>query len=281
MTLICAAIAASAPAMMAAPRGGASSAGSPSLGRFGRPTVNAALSDVIAEAFPHSSDEKKRLLGGLARVRRFRPGEDLIQQGDTNSLALVLAGHVAVRRTTVDGRQIIVRIITHGGMAGILPLAARPASGDAVALTAGSAAIWRGDEIRTLASSDSGLALDLLDQALTTVEGVVWRLDGMLHQASLRRVARVLIANAHLFFADPPVLTRADLPDMIGTSREMTGRVLRILETLHLVTRVDRTRLRLLDAAGLEHLAEFGPDGPPAAERPSSAPPPSAVSSED
>jgi hypothetical protein len=57
--------------------------------------------------------------------------------------------------------------------------------------------------------------------------------------------------------------------------------VLRILETLHLVARVDRTGLRLLDAAGLEHLAEFGPDRTPAAGRPSSAPPPSALPDDD
>jgi CRP-like cAMP-binding protein len=243
--------------------------------------VNTALAEVIREAFPHSSDDKRRLLAGLARIRRFHPGQDLIRQGDTTSLALVVEGHVAVRRTTVDGRQLIVRIVTRGGLAGILPLASRPASGDTVALTAGSAAVWQGDEIRTLASTDSGLGVDLLDHVLATFEGVVWRLDGMLHQASLRRVARVLLANAELFFVEPPVLTRADLPDVVGTSREMTGRVLRILESLHIVARVDRTGLRLLDAAGLEHLAESGSDRSRAAGRPSSAPPPSALLDDD
>jgi CRP-like cAMP-binding protein len=243
--------------------------------------VNTALAEVIGEAFPHSSEDKRRLLAALARVRKFDAGQDLIRQGDTSSLALVLDGHVAVRRTTVDGRQLIVRIVARGELAGILPLASRPASGDAVALTPGSAAVWHADEIRSLASADSGLAVDLLDHVLATFEGVVWRLDGMLHQASLRRVARVLVANADLFFAEPPVLTRGDLPGLVGTSREMTGRVLRILETLHLVARVDRTGLRLLDAAGLEHLAEFGPDRTPAAGRPSSAPPPSALPDDD
>lgn len=44
----------------------------------------------------------------------------------------------------------------------------------------------------------------------------------------------------------------------MGASREMTGRALRGLESEHVVTRVGRTGLRLLDAARLEEIAEHG-----------------------
>jgi hypothetical protein len=43
----------------------------------------------------------------------------------------------------------------------------------------------------------------------------------------------------------------------------MTGRVLRVLESRHLIARLGRDRLRLLDPAGLEAVAEFGLDRPP------------------
>jgi CRP-like cAMP-binding protein len=43
-------------------------------------------------------------------------------------------------------------------------------------------------------------------------------------------------------------MTRAYLPALVGTSREMTGRVLRQLESDGIVRRVGRDRLRLLDA---------------------------------
>ena len=52
------------------------------------------------------------------------------------------------------------------------------------------------------------------------------------------------------------MLTRTQLPIMVGTSREMTGRVLRILESQGLVARVGRSRLRLLDPVGLARAAE-------------------------
>jgi CRP-like cAMP-binding protein len=215
-----------------------------------------ALPDVIDEAFPHSRTGTRRTLAATAGVRRFGAGHAILRQGDESSVALVLEGHVAARRTTDDGRQLIVRIIRRGGLASLLPLIDRPLAADIVALTPSPAALWRADEVRSLATADPGLAVDVLDNVLSSFEEVVKRLDGLLHQNALRRVARVLSVYGDLFFAEPPILTRAHLPILVGTSREMTGRVLRVLESRHIVARVGRDRLRLLDAAGLEATAE-------------------------
>jgi CRP-like cAMP-binding protein len=230
------------------------------------------LPEVIDETFPNSRADTRRALVATAGVRRFGVGHAILSQGNESSLALVLEGHAAARRTTDDGRQLIVRIITRGGLASVLPLAARPSSADIVALTPSPAAVWRADEVRGLANADPGLAVDLLDSVLSSFEDVVKRLDGLLHQNALRRVARVLSVHAELFFAEPPVLTRSHLPTLVGTSREMTGRVLRVLESRQIVERVGRDRLRLLDAPGLAVIAEAGADGPGATRGTSSSP---------
>jgi CRP/FNR family transcriptional regulator len=213
------------------------------------------LPEVIGEAFPHSREDIRRALAAAAAVHVFRAGRSILHQGDETSLALILNGHVALRRTTVDGRQLIIRIVGRGEIVSILPLVARPSSADALALTASPAAVWRGDDVRALARADPGFAVDILDQVLATFEDVVGRLDGLLYQNALRRVARVLLQHSDLFFVERPVLTRAHLPILVGTSREMTGRVLRVLEARGLVARVGRSRLRLLDPAGLVAVA--------------------------
>ena len=222
----------------------------------------AELPDLIGEQFPHSRLDTRQALARAASVRTFDAGHAIVQQGDDSSLALVLDGHVAVRRTTVEGRQLIMGIVTRGGLASMLPLATRPAGADAVALTPATAAVWHGVEVRSLATIDPGLAVDILDRVLIGLEGVVERIDGLVYHSALRRVARVLDDHADLFFAERPVLSRADLPAMIGTSREMTGRVLRLLEGRGIVSRVGRNRLRLLDAAGLAAAAASGLDEP-------------------
>jgi CRP-like cAMP-binding protein len=221
---------------------------------------NADLSDVIAEAFPNSRADTRQALAMAAGVRRLEPGEMIIRQGDASSVILIIDGHVAVRRTTVDGRQYMVRIVTRGRLSPLLPLAARGASADALALTPTTVAIWRADTLRSRAKSDAGLAVDILDDVLDSLDEVMGRLDGLLYQNAMRRVARVLHQHAELFFVEPPILTRAHLPILVGTSREMTGRVLRVLEARRLVERVGRDRLRLMDPRGLAAAASAGPE---------------------
>jgi CRP-like cAMP-binding protein len=216
--------------------------------------------DVLGEAFPNSRPETRRDLAGIAAMRRVTAGELIISQGETSSLALVVEGHIAVRRTTMDGREYMVRIVTRGQLSPVLPLAARSASADAIALTMSEIATWKADEMRSRAKMDPGLAVDILDDVLGSLDEVMGRIDGLLYQNALRRVARVLEEHLDLFFGSPPVLTRTQLPMLVGTSREMTGRVLRVLEARQLVARVGRNRLRLLDRAGLAAIADTDPE---------------------
>lgn len=219
-----------------------------------------ALPEVLGEAFPRSSAETRTAVALAADVRIFSAGETILRQGDETSLALVIDGHVAMRRTTVEGRELLVRIVERGKLAVILPFSARPAGADAVALTTGPIARWQGADLLSLATLDPGLGIDLLDQTLAAFEEVVARFDGLLYQDARRRVARALNVHTGLFFGERPVLTRASLPMLVGCSREMTSRVLRALESGGLVARVGRDRLRLLDPAGLAAAAESDGD---------------------
>ena len=216
------------------------------------------LPDVLGEAFSHGRAETRTALVAAASVRLFEPGETILRQGDESSLTLILDGHVATRRTGDDGREIILRIVPPGELGLILPLAGRPASADAFALTSSAVARWPVAEVRALATADSGLALDLLDATLAIFETVVDMLDGLQYHDATRRVARVLHVHAGLFSSEPTVLTRGHLPMLVGTSREMTGRVLRVLESRRLVARVGRNRLVVLDPVGLAAAAQNG-----------------------
>jgi CRP-like cAMP-binding protein len=222
------------------------------------PAPSSILSARIADAFPRSRPETRTALAEAAQVRSFAARHMIGLQGDEEDVAMVLDGYVAVQRTTTDGRQLIIRIVTHSGLTQVLPLAGRGAAGDALTLTPSVAAIWRGAEVRAFANVDSGLAGDLLDHALVTFEETMGRLDGLGYQNAGRRVAAVLQKHAELFFTDQPVLHRSDLPALVGTSREMTGRVLRVLEARRVVERIGRDRLRLLEPAGLAATARVG-----------------------
>jgi CRP-like cAMP-binding protein len=150
----------------------------------------------------------------------------------------------------------MIRVASAGSLAPVLPLGPRPAGADTIALTEGLAALWNAGEIRSLAAVDAGFALDVLDQTLATFEEIVEGIDGLLHQDSQRRVARALRRRSDLFFGGQPILSRAYLANLVGTSQEMTRRVLRALEARQVVARVGRDRLRLLDPDALAAIAD-------------------------
>jgi CRP-like cAMP-binding protein len=222
------------------------------------------VSRILGESFRQSRPETRQLLVGLAEIRSFEAGQTVVPQGDETLTGLVLEGHVAYRRTTFDGREVIPRIVSTGGLAALLPMASRPSAAEMLALTPCRVALWSGRDLQAVATGDAGLAIDLLEHVLLTFEAVVGGLDGLLHQDAAGRVARVLQQHSAMFFGEPGVLTRAHLPALVGTSREMTGRVLRRLETDGVVAREGRTRLRLLDAGRLAETASprlAPPDG--------------------
>jgi CRP-like cAMP-binding protein len=201
---------------------------------------------MIERALPGSRYETSRTLAEAGHVRRVRIEELVFQQGEPVPLTLCIRGYGAFRRTTVDGQQVIVGLIAPGEMVGFSSVASTHSSVDLVALVDSEVALWRGPEVRRLAAADPGFALAMIDQMAVSLNVITEKVDGFLHQNARRRVIRVLARHRDLFFANPVLLSRAHLPSLVGTSREMTGRVLRQLEREGTVARVGRTGLRLL-----------------------------------
>jgi CRP-like cAMP-binding protein len=213
------------------------------------------LRDVVARAFPRCRPETARSLISNADLRVFPAGHVILDQGERERTALVVDGHVGFRRTTADGREVIPVIVTGGQLASLLPIAGRPSAMETVALSPAQIALWPSTTLLELASNDAGLALDLLGSVLLAFEAMAERLDGLMYQDAVRRVARVLVERADILFGEPPQLSRAYLPALVGTSQEMTARVLRKLESDGVVERASHDWLRLLDPGRLTQLA--------------------------
>ena len=218
-------------------------------GRY--PTFPDDLEALLAKAFPHARDDVRSVLLETADLRRVDAGLTVTHQGDLADVLLVTHGHVGLLRTMPDGRQIMPRILTTGELVSLSWGERAPPAGS-ISLTSCEVAAWNPADVRSLAGSDDGFAMDLVDHVLDAFETVVTSLDGLLRQDAALRVARVLHHHQTLFFGEPPVLSRAHLPAMVGTSREMTMRVFRVLESRDIVARTPRGGLVLCDAQALE-----------------------------
>jgi CRP-like cAMP-binding protein len=217
----------------------------------------------IERALPGTRSDTTRQLAETARIRSVRTDDTIFPQGEILPLTLVLGGHGAFRRTTVDGQRLIVGVSYPGDLIGFSSIASVASGVDFIALTNGDVAVWRGPDIRQLVAADPGFALDVIDRMSGFLMVIVEKVDGFLHQDARRRVARILVRHGDLFFSDPAILSRAQLPSLVGTSREMTGRVLRELEREGTLTRVGRSGLKLLRPdrlhADAAHLAKDKP----------------------
>lgn len=210
------------------------------------------LRELLVAALPGCRDETIERLIQTARVKSVRPGEHVYRQGEPVPLTIILHGYGAARRTTVDGKELVSGVAPAGVLFGWSGLASVPSSVELVALTEVEVGQWRGPDIRTLATADPALGLAAIDSMAWSLHQAVERIEGFLHQDARQRVVRVLAQYRELFFDEPAVLTRAHLPGLVGTTREMTGRVLRQLEREGTVARVGRGGLKLLRPDQLE-----------------------------
>jgi CRP-like cAMP-binding protein len=209
------------------------------------------IGDVLAVCKP----ETITALIASARVRVVPPAEAIYVQGEPVPLTLILAGYGISQRTTADGQQLFSGVAPAGTLFGYSGIAGELSTVEILALTECEVAQWPGTEVRDLAAKDSAFALFAISQLAGSLHALMGQIEGYLHQDARRRVLRILARHRALFFADPAVLNRTHLPGLVGTSREMTGRVLRQLEQEGTLRREGRAGLRLLRPELLEVVA--------------------------
>ena len=211
------------------------------------PTTNRdPVREALAASLPRCRPETIQRLTETVRVRTVQRGDRIYTQGNPVPLTIILEGYAAARRMTIGGKELVNGVAPPGVLFGWSGLASVPSSVELVALTECRVAQWPGPMIRTQASADPELALAAIDSMAWSLHQTVERIEGFLRQDARLRVVRVLAQYRDLFFSENPVLTRAHLPGLVGTTREMTGKVLRQLERDGTLARVDRNGLKLL-----------------------------------
>jgi CRP-like cAMP-binding protein len=219
------------------------------------PDVRRKLENRIGEILAACKPETIAALIETARLRAVPPGGTIYSQGEPVPLTLVLAGYGLAQRTTADGQQLFSGVALAGNLFGYSGMASSISSVELLALTECEVAQWPGTRVRALAANDAALALVAIDSMAASLHVLMGQIEGFLHQDARRRVLRILARYRALFFDEPPVLNRTHLPGLVGTTREMTGRVLRQLEKEGTLRREGRNGLRLLSPERLEAAA--------------------------
>jgi CRP-like cAMP-binding protein len=213
----------------------------------------------LRHLFPAASETSVSALVRDGRVVAFERHAKILADDDEPAIALIAEGYAGTWRSDADARSQLVALNGRHELVGLLALGPHRRAVNVVGLTDGRATTWAAEAVLALARRDAGLASDLLQHALHASERLLTRLEHVGFDPVARRLARLLWQRRDVLFdARRPLLTRPQLGDLAGATREMTDRVIRDLERDAVVRRIGRAGLVLVDPDALRELA--GPD---------------------
>lgn len=221
------------------------------------------LQDHLRVAFPTAAHATMMSLLADVRRRAFRPGETVPAPRTAArwSNYLVVEGQVAVLQSADDGRQAVLHVGAPGRFFGLPPEDVLPSPLTLVGLTAGGVASWSEEAVTPLARNDVGFAADLLSHASLWIMALIRRVEVMTFDSALQRLANTFLDHGDLTLdAAHPALTRPQLAEVLGASREMTSRVITQLEATGAIARVGRSGIVMLDLDRLRQATRHGDD---------------------
>jgi CRP/FNR family transcriptional regulator, cyclic AMP receptor protein len=205
------------------------------------------------------SDAERAAILAAARRRRFARGEVVFHEEDpSDSLHLVVSGHLAVRVTTAEGGTALLNVLGPGATFGELSLlssagAARSATiacMDPVETRVITAPVF--EQLRRAHPAVDRWLAELLAERVRELSG---RVRDLMFMGLDRRVYHGLLLLADLYGAagEGPVvvpLTQENLAHFVGGTRPTVNQVLQRLVTQGVVE-LGRGRVTVLDLAAL------------------------------
>jgi CRP/FNR family transcriptional regulator len=192
-------------------------------------------------------DVAERLLAGAIRIT-VPTGALIYRDGESPRVIVVMSGLLRVFLRSADGRQVTVRYVRDGDVAGLLLVLGGPGPTSIQAMTSATVAALQIDTLRSLLASDPRVARACAEELTRQLYKA---LEDLSEQAFLPLRERLVLQLLDL--ASPGderhLVVRAsqqELADAIGSVREVVTRTLRQLRDEGLIG-TSRDRIVLLD----------------------------------
>jgi len=186
--------------------------------------------------FEHLSEEQLEHLSSLLQARRYVRGEVIFHQGDVGTaLFIIRKGQVAIRLSSLDGKEVTLALLERGDFFGELALLdGEPRSTDAVAREETELLSLQREGFHQFLGSSPQVALGLL----ASMSRLVRRVTKLVHDRTFldarTRLIRVLLELARSQGQPGPdgviitqKLTQVELANLCGLTRESTNKWLR------------------------------------------------------
>lgn len=217
----------------------------------------------ILRRIPFFSNLKEDALRAMAEVvviGRYKRNQVLfVESQASHSLYFICSGRVKVYRLSPDGREQILHLLSDGEPIAVVPFFdGGPYPANAEVLTDSKIAFIRGADFERVATANPSILLDMLrmlaqrlrraqgDISSLALKSVTGRLAGAL--LDLARRTGAAAADGTVFDLQ---LSRQDLGNLIGASRETTTRLLQQFRRDGVIE-LDGSRVVILDESRLQ-----------------------------
>lgn len=213
-------------------------------------------------SIPHFWDVSPGELDSISRLffRKIAAKGELIRDNAKSEVALyfVASGRVKIFKTSMEGKEQILRILGPGGSFNNVIISydqPKPASAQAMEPVV-LYGITRQD-LETIILNYPKVALHIIRNMTNWTQHLISLIEDLSFKQVVGRLARIIIEylrdnTGHVFY-----LTQQEMASMTGCTREVAGRSLKMLEEQGVI-KLDHHRIIIQDIEGLYRIMDYG-----------------------
>ncbi|MBB5174192.1 Crp/Fnr family transcriptional regulator [Texcoconibacillus texcoconensis] len=212
--------------------------------------------------FHSLSEEEMQKIADMAKHESFQKGSPVVQEGDSSqTLFIVNKGRVKVSKTTVDGKEQILHLLTCGEFFGELNLFnGSPSQSISVyALESTEICLLRKQDIDQVMEENPNIAFKLLETVTNRLAHTENLVQNLATKDPEVRLVHMILEFSEKFGTETEkgieidlTLSREEIANYIGVTRETISRKLSKFEDLNFITAIGNKQLIVKDIDLLE-----------------------------
>jgi CRP/FNR family cyclic AMP-dependent transcriptional regulator len=213
-------------------------------------------------SIPHFWDLAPGELDSVSRLffKKTAARGEMIRDSENSEIALyfVASGTVKIYTTSTDGKEQILRLLGPGGsFNNIIISYDQPKPANAQALEPSILYGIRKSNLETLILNYPKVGMHIIKTLTNWTQHLISLIEDLSFKQVVGRLARIIIEYTKETTGERLYLTQQEMASMMGCTREVAGRSLKVLEEQKLI-KLDRHRIMILDVEGLKQIMDSG-----------------------
>ena len=204
-----------------------------------------------------SSEELEVVKQYIAFEKKIDKGQTLLEEGDESEyMYLIISGAVKIYKRSINGKEQILNIASTGeSLNDVSTFDGGGSAMDMLAMTPVHLLVIKKTDIKALFARFPQIALNVAGVLAAKVRRDSSLVEVLSFDQVISRLARLIMKQTDAEKSLLPLFNQQDLAAMVGTSRVVVNRSLKVMEDQGAI-RLERRRIVVTDRVALENLVK-------------------------